>query len=152
MRMARGIILCVLALLGCMPAITLAASRPPNILFVLIDDMGYGDLSCYGEKRVHTDQIDRMAAEGIRFTQFYVNAPICSPSRTALLTGQYRARWKITSYLASRKENRTAAWPNGSIPPFPLWLGRCGRGICHRTLRQVAHGWSARCGRCPAHH
>src|SRR5258708_38946092 len=83
-----------------------AQAAPPNVLFVLIDDMGYGDLSCYGEKRVHTDQIDRLAAEGIRFTQFYVNWPICSPSRTALLTGQYAARGKLTSYLASRKENR----------------------------------------------
>ena len=64
-----------------------AVAARPNVLFVLIDDMGYADLTCYGEKRVHTDHIDRLAAEGIRFTQFYVNAPICSPSRTALMTG-----------------------------------------------------------------
>src|SRR5258708_2865641 len=83
-----------------------AAAASPNILFVLIDDMGYADLSCYGEKHVHTDHINQLAREGIRFTQFYVNAPICSPSRTALTTGQYPARWKITSYLASRAENR----------------------------------------------
>src|SRR4051794_28401095 len=81
-----------------------SAAAPPNVLFVLIDDMGYGDLTCYGEKRVHTDQIDRMAREGMRFTQFYVGAPICSPSRTALTTGQWPARWKMTSYLANRKE------------------------------------------------
>lgn len=119
MTMARGIILCLLGLLACTPAMTRAASRPPNVLFVLIDDMGYGDLTCYGEKRVHTDQIDRIAAEGIRFTQFYVNSPICSPSRTALLTGQYGARWKITSYLASRKENTDrgmAQWLDPSVP------------------------------------
>lgn len=82
-----------------------AASRP-NFLFVLIDDMGYADLSCYGQKQIQTPNIDRMAKEGIRFTQFYVCSPICSPSRTALMTGQFPARWKITSYLASREENR----------------------------------------------
>src|SRR3569623_2624762 len=81
------------------------AAAAPNVLFVLIDDMGYAALTCYGETRVHTDHIDRMAREGIRFTQFYVGAPICSPSRTALTTGQWPARWRITSYLANRKEN-----------------------------------------------
>ena len=64
-------------------ATSIASAAAPNVLFVLIDDMGYGDLTCYGEKRVHTTHIDRLAAEGIRFTQFYVNAPICSPSRSA---------------------------------------------------------------------
>jgi arylsulfatase A-like enzyme len=96
-----------------------AGARPPNVLFVLIDDMGYGDLSCYGEKRVHTDHIDRLAAEGIRFTQFYVNAPICSPSRTALMTGQFPARWKITSYLASRIENDRRGMPQWLDPAAP---------------------------------
>jgi arylsulfatase A-like enzyme len=106
-----------------------APSRPPNVLFVLIDDMGYGDLSCYGEKRVHTDQIDRLAAEGIRFTQFYVNCPICSPSRTALLTGQFPARWKMTSYLASRKENidrGMAQWLDRSAPTVARPLKEAG--------------------------
>src|SRR5215475_4862860 len=82
-------------------------AAPPNFIFVLIDDMGYGDLSCYGQKEIQTPNIDRMAREGIRFTQFYVNSPICSPSRTALMTGKFPARWRITSYLASRAENHT---------------------------------------------
>ena len=80
-------------------------AAPPNVLFVLIDDMGYGDLTCYGEKRVHTDNVDRLAREGIRFTQFYVGSPICSPSRTGLMTGRFSTRWKITSYLANHEEN-----------------------------------------------
>src|SRR4051794_32927859 len=86
---------------------TLLAAGRPNFVFVLIDDMGYADLSCYGQRSITTPNIDRMAQEGIRFTQFYVNSPLCSPSRTALLTGQFPARWRITSYLASRAENRT---------------------------------------------
>jgi len=99
-------------------ATSVRAARP-NILFVLIDDMGYGDLTCYGEHRVHTTQVDRLAHEGIRFTQFYVNAPICSPSRTALTTGQLPARWKITSYLASRAENKQRGMPNWLDPSAP---------------------------------
>ena len=77
----------------------------PNILFILIDDMGYADLGCYGNAEVETPNIDRLAAEGIRFTQYYSNAPICSPSRVAVLTGQYPPRWKITSYIDSRAKN-----------------------------------------------
>jgi uncharacterized sulfatase len=95
----------LLVILLFVPSMLFAGQRP-NFLFVLIDDMGYADLSCYGQKQIETPNIDRMAKEGIRFTQFYVNSPICSPSRTALMTGQFPARWKITSYLASRKEDR----------------------------------------------
>ena len=96
-----------------------AQARPPNVLFVLIDDMGYGDLTCYGERRVHTDNLDRLAREGIRFTQFYVNAPICSPSRTALMTGQYPERWRITSYLEFRAANATRGMANWLDPAAP---------------------------------
>lgn len=95
----------IFLLLFLIPASVFAAQRP-NFLFVLIDDMGYADLSCYGQKQIETPNLDRMAKEGIRFTQFYVNSPVCSPSRTALMTGQFPARWRITSYLASRTENR----------------------------------------------
>src|SRR5690349_21759261 len=75
---------------------------PPNILVVLVDDMGWGDFSCFGNKEVETTNIDRLASEGLRFEQFYVNAPICSPSRVAISTGQYPTRWKITSFLNNR--------------------------------------------------
>lgn len=84
----------------------LSAQRKPNILFVFIDDMGYGDLSCYGNKEVNTPNIDKLANEGTRFTQFYVNAPICSPSRVAVTTGQYPPRWGITSFISSRAHNK----------------------------------------------
>jgi len=111
-----------------------ARAASPNILFVLIDDMGYGDLTCYGEKRVHTDNIDRIASEGIRFTQFYVNCPICSPSRTAFMTGQFPARWKITSFLASRAENRQrgmAQWLNPAAPTVARNLKTAGYTTGH---------------------
>ena len=68
------------------------AAKPPNIVFIFADDLGYGDLGCYGHPKAKTPQIDRLAKEGIRFTQHYANGPECSPTRTALLTGRYQQR------------------------------------------------------------
>ena len=78
----------------------------PNIIFVLTDDMGYGDVGCNGGKFVPTPNIDRLASEGTRFTQFSVASPICSPSRTGFTTGMFPARWRLTSYLQTRAGNR----------------------------------------------
>jgi len=64
----------------------------PNVVFILVDDMGYGDLGCYGHPRAKTPVIDRLAKEGVRFTQHYANGPECSPTRTAFLTGRYQQR------------------------------------------------------------
>lgn len=80
--------------------------QKPNILFVFIDDMGYGDLGCYGNEIHKTPNLDKLASEGIVFSQFYVNAPICSPSRVAVTTGQYPGRWGITSFINDRKSNQ----------------------------------------------
>ena len=64
-----------------------SSKRPPNILVILADDLGYGDLSCYGAPDVRTPNIDALARDGMRFTQFYANSPVCSPTRAALMTG-----------------------------------------------------------------
>jgi arylsulfatase A-like enzyme len=82
----------------------MAADQQPNVVLILADDLGPGDLACYGGKRA-TPNIDRMAREGTRFTQFYSASPICSPSRCGLITGQYPGRWKITSFLQTRAGN-----------------------------------------------
>ena len=79
----------------------------PNIVFIFIDDMGYADPSCFGNPLVKTPNIDRLADEGIKLTNFYVNSPICSPSRVAVTTGQYPGRWKIHSYLNTRAGNKS---------------------------------------------
>ena len=68
------------------------AGRPPNIIFIYADDMGYGDLGVYGAKAFKTPHLDRMAAEGLRLTSFYSVSPVCTPSRAALMTGRYAAR------------------------------------------------------------
>ncbi|MCK4959150.1 MAG: sulfatase-like hydrolase/transferase, partial [Planctomycetes bacterium] len=80
--------------------------QKPNIVLVFIDDMGWGDFSCFGNMKAKTPHIDTLASEGIRFEQFYVNSPICSPSRVAISTGQYPQRWRITSYLSNRAQNK----------------------------------------------
>ena len=81
------------------------ASRP-NIVFILTDDMGYSDLNCYGGYFAPTPNLDRLAHEGVRFTHFYDNAPICSASRCAFITGMYPARWNFTTYLDNHAHNR----------------------------------------------
>src|ERR1700704_6239019 len=68
-----------------------ATANTPNIVFIFCDDLGFGDLSCYGSK-IRTPNLDRMAAEGMRFTNFCSADPVCSPSRAALLTGRYPTR------------------------------------------------------------
>jgi arylsulfatase A-like enzyme len=96
------------------------AKTRPNIILVFIDDMGWADLSCFGNKDAKTPNIDRMAAEGLAFEQFYVNSPICSPSRVAISTGQYPQRWKITSYLDNRRNNKQRGLANWLDPKAPM--------------------------------
>jgi arylsulfatase len=73
--------------------------RPPNIVFIFTDDQGYGDVGCYGAKGFQTPNLDRMAKEGVRFTDFYVSQPVCSASRASLLTGCYANRIGIHGAL-----------------------------------------------------
>ena len=106
----------------------------PNVVLIFIDDMGWGDFSCFGNEHASTPHIDRLAQEGIRFQQFYVNSPICSPSRTAISTGQYPQRWRITSYLAHRKMNQRrgmAQWLDPRAPMLARSLKQAGYATGH---------------------
>ncbi|TWU29071.1 Arylsulfatase [Novipirellula artificiosorum] len=96
------------------------AADQPNIVLVFIDDMGWGDFSCFGNDDAETPNIDRLATEGVRFEQFYVNSPICSPSRTAISTGQYPQRWRITSFLNNRKDNQRRGMAQWLDPKAPM--------------------------------
>ena len=89
MNLLARLCLCVLLSLACAPGF---AARPPNIAFIMADDLGYGDLGCYGAKDIQTPHIDRIAREGTRFTSFYVAQAVCTASRAALLTGCYANR------------------------------------------------------------
>jgi len=113
---------------------TRAETKSPNIVVVFVDDMGWGDFSCFGNKEAQTPNVDRLAEEGIRFSQFYVNSPICSPSRCALATGQYPQRWKITSFLSNRADNQrrgVANWLDPNAPTLARTLHQNGYATGH---------------------
>ncbi|MDO8540456.1 MAG: sulfatase-like hydrolase/transferase [Opitutaceae bacterium] len=83
-----------------------AAARPPNIIFIVADDLGYGDLSCYGQKRFQTPNIDRLAREGMRFRQSYSGSTVCAPSRSALLTGLHTGHTPVRGNLEIQPEGQ----------------------------------------------
>lgn len=97
--MSAGLILAIGLAFACSGLAAPAAQRPPNFIVILADDLGYADLGCYGSERIATPHLDRMAREGTRFTDFYVAAPFCSPSRAALLTGRLPARCGVPYVL-----------------------------------------------------
>jgi arylsulfatase A len=72
---------------------------PPNVVFILIDDLGWADLECYGNRYYETPQIDRLAAQGMRFTDAYAACPVCSPTRASILTGKYPATLNLTDFI-----------------------------------------------------
>ncbi|MDX1928619.1 MAG: sulfatase-like hydrolase/transferase [Pirellulaceae bacterium] len=127
---ANWFLLSVFALM--IPQPLIAQTEKTNFIVVLIDDMGWSDLSCFGNAAVKTENIDRLAKEGIRFTNFYVNAPICSASRTAITTGQYPQRWRISSYLSNRKDNVRRGMANWLEPNAPT-LARMLKGAGYAT-------------------
>lgn len=117
--------------------LTIAAFAPaaravqPNIVLVLADDLGPGDI---GGGVAETPNLDRMASEGARFGRYYSASPICSPSRCGLLTGQFPARWRITSYLQTRAGNRAcgqADFLDPGAPSLPRALKAAGYATAH---------------------
>lgn len=100
---------CLLIICLCLstPSRSFAADQShPNIIFILADDLGYGDLGCYGATDLRTPHIDQLAAEGVRFTDFYANGAICSPTRVAFLTGRYQQRVGMENALYYQEKGR----------------------------------------------
>jgi arylsulfatase A len=128
-----------LAALAGLPALASAADRPPNLVLVYADDLGYADVAAFGATRIRTPHVDRLAAEGVRFTDFYVAQAVCSASRAALLTGAYPNRVGILGALSPGSRHGLAEgettlaellkargyataiygkWHLGHLPPF----------------------------------
>jgi arylsulfatase A len=111
LRPSLGCALLSIGLATGVRAETLPSSRP-NLVLILADDMGFGDLGCYGHPTIATPRLDRMAAEGMKFTQFTVGSSVCTPSRAALLTGRYPIRSGLTRVLEPRS---TGGLPAGEV-------------------------------------
>ena len=118
------------------PASSAPAVAPgkPNILFVLVDDMGYGDLSVMGNRKVQTPHLDRLARDGVLMTQFYDAAPICSASRAGFLTGRFPAEVGFINYVSDRAYNRSigqADWLDPELPNIARLLKGAGYETAH---------------------
>ncbi|MCX6624123.1 MAG: sulfatase [Acidobacteria bacterium] len=92
-----------------------AAPRPLNFVFILLDDFGWSDSGCYGSKFYETPNIDRLASQGMRFTDAYAACPVCSPTRASILTGKYPARLGVTDWIPGRKQ-----WPAARLVTPPV--------------------------------
>lgn len=117
--------------------------KQPNIIFILADDMGYGDLGCYGQQKIKTPQLDQIAQQGMKFTDFYAGSTVCSPSRAALMTGEHTGKTYI------RGNAPIYLRPQDTILPQYLqqrgyetaMVGKWGLGLQHTTGVPHKKGW-----------
>lgn len=112
-------VLALVALLCVLGGRCLAAPRP-NIVFIYADDLGFGDLACHGHPKIQTPNLDRLAREGTDFWSFTVVNPVCSPSRTGIVTGQFPSRWGVHQHFASHDQNVARNMPDWLDPKAPL--------------------------------
>ncbi len=161
----RTLLATLLALAACSapaePPAGLAGEPPerrPNILLIVADDLGYGDLGVYGSRTIATPHLDRLAREGMRFTSFYANGPTCAPTRVALLTGRYPQRFGLYGRL--RVDSTWGLPPDA--PTLPQLLSSAGYETVHvgkwhvghaeETFRPLARGFDRFFGFLHAHH
>lgn len=112
-----------------------STTRKPNIIFILADDLGYGDLGCYGQERIETPNIDRLAAEGVRFTQCYAGSTVCAPSRCCLMTGLHtgHAHVRGNKLIPLRPEDLTIAEILKDAGYITALIGKWGLGEPNTT-------------------
>src|SRR5262245_12556910 len=136
-HLQRPIAVAALLLVAHPAAAAEPARRPPNIVFILADDLGYGDLGCYGQKLIRTPNLDRLAAEGMRFTHCYAGSTVCAPSRCALMTGLHTGHCRVRgnggggaprANVALRPEDRTVAEVLNSAGYATGLVGKWGLG------------------------
>ncbi|MFN0080500.1 MAG: sulfatase-like hydrolase/transferase [Prosthecobacter sp.] len=131
--MKYSVVLLASLLLSPLAGPALQAQSKPNIVFIYADDWGWGDLSCHGHSFLKTPNLDRLAAEGTDFQQFNVLNPVCSPSRTAALTGRYPARFGINNVFGGGLDGTPEMpdWLDGKAPTTPRYLKAAGYRTAH---------------------
>ncbi len=136
--------------------LSIAVVPPPNIVYIMADDLGYGELGCYGQTKIPTPNIDRLAQEGVRFTDFYSASPVCAPTRYSLLTGKHQGH----AAIRGNKETAPGFGPNDPEGQFPMaesettiaeilqakgyrtaLIGKWGLGQPGPTTSPLAHGF-----------
>lgn len=95
-------------------ALAAGAQQRPNIIYIMCDDMGYGDLSCYGQQLISTPNIDRLAQQGMRFTQAYAGSPVSAPSRASFMTGQHTGHTHVRGNKEYWSNNNTMKYGNNT--------------------------------------
>ena len=127
----------------------------PNLVIIYTDDLGYGDLGCFGSEEISTPHLDALADSGVRMTDWYSNSPVCSPSRAALLTGRYPHKTSVSRVLAGKRAKRGSG--KASTPGLPAsektiatllkphgyrtaMFGKCDLGVADEC-RPIAHGF-----------
>jgi len=133
----RSFLSALLPLVAFTVATLCAAEPPPNVIVILADDLGYGDLGCYGSTTIATPQLDRMAREGLRFTDAYTAAPFCSPARAGLLTGRLPARCGLPYVLFPTEHH--------GLPAAEITIAELlrGRGYATACIGKWHLGWDA---------
>ena len=142
--MKQLLIIFVSILLSCTGVSALGQSQP-NILFIFADDWGYGDLGCHGHAYVKTPNIDRLAEEGVDFTNFTVASAICSPSRTGVLTGCFPARFNVTGHFHTTRYNdmqNQGDWVDPELIMLPRVLQEAGYATAHFGKWHLSGGFS----------
>lgn len=118
--MRRNLRLCTALCIITAAAEAQAAQPRPNIVFIYADDLGFGDLACHGHPHIRTPHLDRLAREGTDFRSFTVVNPVCSPSRTGIMTGQFPSRWGVHQHFAAHDLNVQRNMPDWLDPKAPL--------------------------------
>jgi N-acetylgalactosamine-6-sulfatase len=124
----------------------MTATSATNFVFIFADDWGWGDLGCYGHPHVQTPNLDALAARGVLFTQFYVCSGVCSPSRAAVMTGQFPARFGIHGHFADHERNARRgmpSWLDPSVMTYTRLFQQHGYAVGHFGKWHLGHGQGA---------
>ena len=119
------------------------AAEKPNILFIMVDDLGYGDLSCYGAPDLKSPNIDALFSAGMRFDNFYANCPVCSPTRASFITGLYPDNAGVPGVIRTPLESQMTIWgnPRDDVVTLPSHLKTAGQWLMSMMFTKPLPYW-----------